>query len=214
MPEKPLNTSPAKSAVAATRIRGEHGHFIKKTPNSPNLLNVSENKTQNDETLIDVKVTNPLRRISAILEQIKRKQATVIDFKFTIPLVALPLFMLLAFSLGKTGATCGGNTQTKLGLLYILRTTSTQPSAGLFGQTKQILAKNLPFLASVLGTNQQSTENRTILIQRDNTALTIEKPNSVSLNAYHTRQVFVTGKVNTCEQTIEVDNESDVQLLP
>ncbi|MBI2442687.1 MAG: hypothetical protein HYV40_02120, partial [Candidatus Levybacteria bacterium] len=69
MPEKPLNTSPAKSAVAATRIRGEHGHFIKKTPNSPNLLNVSENKTQNDETLIDVKVTNPLRRISAILEQ-------------------------------------------------------------------------------------------------------------------------------------------------
>lgn len=210
MPEKPRIPSPAKAAVAVKRPRDENGHFIKS-----GILNVSENKTANDETLVDLKVTNPLRRITHILEQIRRRQSTVVDFKFTIPLIALPLFMLLAFSLGKAGGiACGDNVQTKLGLLYTLRTTSANHATGLFANTKQTIATNLPFLAPLLGQVEQPLTNRQILIQRDNTALTIENPHKVELTAYHTRQVFVTGKVNTCEQTIEVNDDSDVQLLP
>ncbi|MEN9407019.1 MAG: hypothetical protein RLZZ455_235 [Candidatus Parcubacteria bacterium] len=210
MPEKPRRIpSPAKAAVAVKRPRDENGHFIKSS-----LLNIAENKTANDETLVDVKVTNPLRKITQILQQIKHKQSTVVDFKFTIPLVALPLFMLLAFSLGKSGGVmCGGNTQTKLGLLYTLRTSDTPPQ-GIMAVTKRNLATNIPFLAPFLITNTDTTINRQILIQRDNTAITIENPNNIPLTTYNTRQVFVTGKVNTCESTISIDDEADVQLLP
>lgn len=214
--------SSAKAAVAAARVRGEHGHFIKKTsssPNSPNLpnhpklLHLEENKTQNDETLIDVKVTNPLRRISNILEQIKRRQATVIDFKFTIPLIALPVFMLVAFSLGKSGglAACGDNTQTKLGIIYMLKASAGAEDT-LFQKTLKILTPLISLISPTSLTNTQTS--RTILIQRDNTALTIENPKNLPLASYQTRQVFVTGKVNTCKNTIGVDNDSDVQLLP
>lgn len=209
MPEKPRTPSPVKAAIAVKRVRDANGHFIKSS-----LVNMQENKSANDETLVDVKVTNPLRRITQILEQIRRRQSTVVDFKFTIPLVALPLFMLLAFSLGKAGGvTCGGNTQTKIGLLYSLRTNDTNQT-GLFEKTKQTLTANLPFLAPLLTGNANPVINRQILIQRDNTAITIENPNNIQLTTYNTRQVFVTGKVNTCENTIEVDNESSVQLLP
>lgn len=218
MPEKPRTPSPMKAAIAVKRVRDANGHFIKS-----DLINVAENKTADDEALVDVKITNPLRKITAILRQIKNKQSTVVDFKFTIPLVALPLFMLLAFSLGKAGGVaCGGNTQTKIGLLYTLQASNTNQSTGLFTKTKQTVAANLPFLAPLLTTNesprgeagQRPTTNHQILIQRDNTAITIENPKNVQLTSYNTRQVFVTGKVNTCESTIEVQNDSDVQLLP
>ena len=210
MPEKPRTPSPAKAAVAVKRPRDENGHFIKS-----GLMSVQENKSANDETLVDVKVTNPLRRITQILEQIRRKQSTVVDLKFTIPLVALPLFMLLAFSLGKAGGvTCGGNTQTKMGLLYTLRATATNQQPGLFDQTKKTIATNFTFLTPLLGTNQTAPANRQILIQRDNTAFTIENPKNIPLTTYNTRQIFVTGNVNTCENTIKVVDEADVQLLP
>ncbi|MDP3941780.1 MAG: hypothetical protein Q8Q49_05750 [bacterium] len=211
MPEKPRIPSPAKAAVATHRPRDKNGHFIKSS-----LLNITENTSANDETLVDVKVTNPLRRIAAILQQIKNKQSTVVDFKFTIPLVALPLFMLLAFSLGKSGGvTCGGNTQTRIGLFYTLRATGNN-QAGIFDRTKQALATNIPFLAPVLAnaSGQKTSANRQILIQQGNSVLTVENPNNIDLSAYHTRQIFVTGRVNTCENTIEVDNDSSVQLLP
>jgi len=210
MPEKPRTPSPAKAAVAVKRIRDANGHFIKS-----DLINVQENKSANDETLVDVKVTNPLRRITQILEQIRRKQSTVVDLKFTIPLVALPLFMLLAFSLGKAGGvTCGGNTQTKLGLLYTLRAAGSTKQPGLFERTKQTVATNFTFLAPLLGNTQIAPANHQILIQRDNIAFTIENPKNIPLITYNTRQIFVTGKVNTCENTIMIENESDVQLLP
>lgn len=219
MPEKPRTTSPVKAIIAAKRPRDANGHFIKN-----NILSVDEESDPNDETLINLKVTNPLRRIIMILKDIKRRQATTIDLKFTIPLIALPVFMLIAFSLGKNSsvlAACGGNVQTKIGLLYTLQATdSNQP--GLFEKTKQTLTTNLPFLAPLLTTNYLpggSTSsgrqaNHQILIQRDNTAITIENPKNISLTTYNTRQVFVTGKVNTCENTIEVQNDSSVQLLP
>ena len=210
--EESLRRSQAKAEIAAKRKRDKHGHFIKS-----NLINVSEGNS-NDETLVDVKVTNPLRKITAILQQIKNKQSTVLDFKFTIPLVALPLFMLLAFSLGKSGGVaCGGNTQTRIGLLYALRATNDNPSSGLFENTKSAIAKNLSFLANLLTTNDLPAgrqANRQILIQQGNSVLTVKNPNNVDLTAYNTRQILVTGKVNTCENTIEVDNDSSVQLLP
>lgn len=212
MPDKPRTTSPVKAVIAAKRPRDANGHFIKN-----DILSVDENNDPDDETLINLKVSNPLHRIIMILKDIKRRQATTIDLKFTIPLIALPVFMIIAFSLGKNSsvlAACGGNIQTKIGLLYTLQATgSNQP--GLFEQAKQTVAANLPFLAPILTTNDQRlTTNHQILIQRDNTAITIENPKNIPLTTYNTRQVFVTGKVNTCENTIEVKNDSDVQLLP
>jgi hypothetical protein len=123
--------------------------------------------------------------------------------------------MLLAFGLGKSGAiSCGGNTQTRIGIFYTLRANATTRSDSFFPKTKTALADTFPFLKPVLGVKQPNPSARQILIQQGNNVLTVANPKTLDLTAYNTRQIFVTGKVNSCENTIEVENESSVQLLP
>lgn len=209
MPDKPRNPSPVKAIIAAKRLRDANGHFIKK-----GLLSIEENKNQKDETLIDVKVTNPLHRITMILQDIKRRQATTIDLKFTIPLIALPVFMLIAFSLGKNAsvlAACQGNTQTKIGVIYILKSIPATPQ-GLSAKISGFFSF-LPFFDKT-NTNQIQTVNRPILIQRDNSTMTLNNQSNVNLTPYQTRQVFATGIFNSCENTLTLQSADDVQLVP
>ena len=77
------------------------------------LINAEE--TDDAETLIDIKITNPLKRIQKLIEEIKEKQNTTFNLKMTIPLVALPIFIFAVFEFGKTRGRCQQYFTSKVG---------------------------------------------------------------------------------------------------
>lgn len=89
------------SQLAEERPRNEHGHFITLPDTQPthdkNILsrflhnNSNVSKIADDNTLIDVHIGNPLRRISQLLENIKKQKAFSFNIKGSLGLAGILL---------------------------------------------------------------------------------------------------------------------------
>src|SRR5258708_4459280 len=101
--------------AAATQPHDAHGQFapkdqVKETVSVSGALpaisaDLSKVPSENDD-LVDVKVHNPLHRITKLLQDIKSHQSTTVSMRFTIPLIALPIVLLVAFQLGRAQTNC------------------------------------------------------------------------------------------------------------
>jgi len=88
--------------VASKMQRDEHGHFAEKefSPSAPSnpsvtsalkkLISPTLSKTEDQDTLIDVHVSNPLKRIVELLQDIKKQKAFSFTLKGSLGLWVLP----------------------------------------------------------------------------------------------------------------------------
>src|SRR6185437_3893622 len=87
-----MTTHDKKSVIAEHKPRDDEGHFIHSSEATPlstakNIIEdviptkVTTAKTTDDSTLIDVHVGNPLRKITTLLEEIKKQKAFSFDIK-------------------------------------------------------------------------------------------------------------------------------------
>ena len=129
------------------RVRDEEGHFIplkndsppadsqptKPTDSSTNPLtsflhSQSSKSSSNDDTLVDVHVNNPLKRITQLLEDIKKEKAFSFNIKGSLGLTGVILVVTSFGILGGTQAFCNRGEQAHIGTLTVLTLPETKPA--------------------------------------------------------------------------------------
>ena len=164
---------------------------------------------KDDHTLIDVKVNNPLHRIAEILEEIKNHQSTTFDLKFTVPLVALPIFLLVAFQIGRVQITCAPQFSSKVGTLKLVSVMAPKSQPGLFS----VFSSIFPSLPQLLPQRDLELTTKALLIPSTGEPLTIlHDPNNTLLD-YADQQVVVTGNFSSCTGSITLDSPQNISVM-
>lgn len=199
--------------TASKPERDVHGRFLKKTTvhgksstgGTGNILSklVQTEKGTDDETLVDIKITNPLHRITQILQEIKDHQATTFSFRFTIPIIALPIFLLVAFQLGRSETRCSESFTTKAGTVKIVEVMIPQRRSWF-----EDLLSSVPFIQTPTDTLMKV--RRYLLLTPDNQTFTIEQKAGVMVAPFENQQVFLTGAYNPCSQVISLDSQQNI----
>lgn len=193
--------------------RDAHGRFLKKTTTqgkatisgTGNILSklVQTEKGTDDETLVDIKITNPLHRISQILQEIKDHQATTFSFRFTIPIIALPIFLLVAFQLGRSETRCTELFVTKAGTIKTVEMMIPQRISWF-----EDLVSVVPFIPTPTDTLMKV--RRSLLLTSDNQTITIAQKAGIMVGPFENQQVFLTGLYNPCSQVISLDSQQNI----
>lgn len=167
------------------------------------LIKTGESK--DDEALIDIKVTNPLHKIAQILQDIKNHQSTTVSLRFTIPLIALPIIILLAFQIGRSQTICSQGFQSKTGTIKNMYVQAPKED-GLF--------HFVPFnpIRRVYNQKDFIPAKRTVLISNNEETITVLANPNFDLAIFDNQRVVVTGNYSSCSQTITLDSAQNISL--
>lgn len=187
--------------VAAQMERDSAGHFLKKAEENVKDTfshlekNVQYNKNQDD--LLNVHVGNPLKRITDLLEEIKKQKAFAFTLKGSLGLAGVAIALSVFGFFGGSKILCDKGTQTQIGTVRVLNTmepeSSNIPLIGFF----------VDFLRNTLGT--QTTHNRIVLELEDTS--TIQLPlTKASPQTFKDQLVYTTGPYDSCSRVLKAQS--------
>ena len=212
--------SQKRSIQATTQQRDSNGHFIKSTTTAietkvnegKDILHqlVKTESSHDDTALVDVKVSNPLHKISQILEQIKAHQSTTFDLKFTIPLIALPIFLLAAFQLGRINTSCLQTFTSKTGTLHVLSVMAPVDTTPTIWQT---MFAYIPLIPQPVTKKDLVDIDQPVLFTNDGNTITIVTKYLSSLHKYNNQPVVISGYSSACTNTMTLDATENVEAL-
>lgn len=216
--------------VALKMERDEHGHFNKKAdqPSSPSAPSKSSNtsklaflksifptgtnfsKDADEDTLIDVHVNNPLKRIVELLQDIKKQKVFSFSLKGSLGLAGVALVLTGIGIFGGTEAFCTKGVQSHIGTIKILQTQEeiTETSIPILSQ--------IPLISQIAQTilpSQTISKNRIILVKSDNTTIHLIPSKYFSLAEFTNLLVVATGSYNSCSQTLNLKNPTDIEIF-
>jgi len=203
--------SEEKSEIASKRQRDAHGRFLPSPdaknpkPRSNPLTEflkdeTSIHKSQHDE-LIDIHVGNPLRKITELLEDIKRQKAFSFTLKGSLGVAGIAVVIGTFGIFGGTKAFCSKGIQTKIG---IVRTLSHEDI------TTSGLTKYIPFHKSL---TQNKMTQRTILITENGVFHLIARKNMDVEKMSSQFPYIVTGSLDSCTNSLQVQDSESIEAL-
>ena len=175
--------------------RDAHGRFVKKT-----VTVSTPTSTVNPEfekPILQVTVTNPLKKILYWLDQIRRKQTTTFAIKLSIPLIALPVIIFAAFQLGRSSAV----------LPFIKYQSSPTP-------TNLPSPSPVPYSRSgTLKIARTTNQIKYVLALKNGENVLLEIPQNIELTKYQNKQVLVTGYYNRQANVITLTEIAEIELF-
>ena len=177
----PKSDSEKKIEQEVKEIENTPSTHVKKSvediKTSDNILNhfpsIRIEKTTDDNTLVDVHVNNPLKKVIALLEEIKKQKAFSFTLKGSLGIMGVFLALSVFGIFGGGKLLCDKGLQTKVGELRVLQLTeeATDPDVPW---TKAMLQR-------LFGLNTAATRQRLILLTNNEppihvTTLLIHKP--------------------------------------
>jgi len=175
-------TTAAKKSSATDSSRDSAGRFIKSV-----ISSVS------DDTLIDIHVNNPLRKIVALLQDIKAQKAFSFSFKGSIGLLGVIVIAASAGIFGSNKILCDKGIQSLTGTIKILQVSDESSTHPLRNEITSLLGLGKPKAVTTLS-------KRTLLITSSGTVhLTSGAQISSDLLGV---PVVITGKYNSCNQEL------------
>src|SRR3989338_3621357 len=93
--------------------------------------NTSVSKTKDDSTLLEIHIVNPLRKITQLLEEIKKQKVFSFTLKGSLGIMGVALALSVFGIFGGSKMLCDKGVQTKLGTLKILAVPENEPSIPL-----------------------------------------------------------------------------------
>ena len=163
---------------------------------------------EDDSTLIDIKVTNPLKRIYELLQDIKKHQSTTFSLRFTIPLIALPIFLLVAFQLGRGSYVCTQDFTSKKGVIKITKVDIPVEQNGLFTQLWRTL--RAPAISST--TSSYITEDRLLLDTQLGDIIHILANKSIDMAYFQDQTVIVSGIYSSCTNVLTLNSQKNIVI--
>lgn len=167
-------------------------------------------KDADEDTLIDVHVNNPLKRIVDLLQDIKRQKVFSFSLKGSLGLAGVALVLTGIGVFGGSQAFCTKGIQSHIGTIKVLQTQEevTQSSIPIVSQIpliSQIAQKVLP--------SQTISRNRVILVKSDNTTIHLIPSRNFSLAEFTNLPVIATGDYNSCSQTLSLKDKNDIEIF-
>lgn len=202
-----------KHHLASSRIlRDERGRFIRSIPQSPEpktssfldrlFKRTSVQKTLDDETLIDVHIGNPLRRITRILEEIKQQKAFSFNIKGSIGVAGVAAVLGTAGFFGGFNALCNKGVQSEIGLVRTLNfEQNSKEDVFIVSQVKDFLGMN----------TSKPLRKRTLLIKSGTSAINLLTAFETQLDFYNNKQVIATGNYNSCQNTLKLTSKNSIE---
>lgn len=222
------------------KSRDANGRFIKKgTPaedtvkteistSGPEIIPAkSTGKDSLDEPLISVTVQNPLKKLLHWLDQVRRKQTTTFNFKISIPLIALPIFIVVIgsaftafFNLGKL--TAQKDMSFKPTPMPILITQAPQPvlisRIGIIKATYQVspslLIEGENSSASSSSVTPTQIPSRYVLVTGTTQITFLTSTSNTNFGSYLNQRVLVTGLFDKETNILKINKSSDIEILP
>ncbi len=203
-------TREKKSDIAKERPRDEDGHFLsdeeieeqKNQPTNP-LSRFLHKETAvhkgTDDELIDIHIGNPLRRITDLLEQIKRQKAFSFTLKGSLGLMGVALVAGTFSILGGSKILCDKGVQTKIGEV---RELTYKENSDL------TLLHYIPFIESFLPDRRIP---RKILVDNSGKVIHLVAKNDVDFLIAHSSNKILTGNFDSCADTLTVDQQTAVE---
>lgn len=169
---------------------------------------VSIDHKVDDNTLLDVHLGNPLRRIQALLEDIKSQKAFSFTLKGSLGIAGIALVITTFGIFGGTQAFCSKGTQSEIGTLKVLDV--AVPHAVPFIPSQVVSAWE-----ALTGQEDTKTHQRLVLIKQDQSVLQVIRSQAVALSeADYASPVIVTGDYDSCSQTLSLKDAHAVQSYP
>lgn len=199
--------------VASSIPRDSEGHFIHvehpqnensetsrhTNPISQFLHDETAIHKSNHDELIDIHVGNPLRRITQLLEEIKRQKAFSFTLKGSLGIMGVALALGTFGIFGGTKALCDKGVQTKIGMIRTL--TYQEEKAVSF-------LNDIPVLNMLF---KKPTTNRTILLEPNNNVIHVVLKKYVTLPVDLQRPILTTGSYDSCSNTLTVETPDALQ---
>lgn len=193
--EKPLKTPP-----------------VAKTPTSPSLTKIltgkaKVSKTLDDNTLLDVHVGNPLRKITELLEEIKKQKAFSFTLRGSLGIMGVVLtFSLLGF-FGTTHALCDKGIQTHIGRVRMLQVTDAEPD-NLVTKVQQTMT----FYSKYFYPPEQTAPRyRYILETPTHETIHLARGRDVTLSSFKSQAVYVTGPFDSCSREMTLETPQSIE---
>ncbi len=178
--------------------RDENGRFVslkaKTSVSGPQDVKVNP---QFEKPILQVTVTNPLKKILYWLDQIRKKQTTTFAIKLSIPLIALPVIIFAAFQVGRSS----------LVIPFLQNPTPTpvvKPSP------------NPPVPYSRSGTlkiAKTGSQTKYVLALKNGENVLLEVPQDIQLTKYQNKLVLVTGIYNRQSNVITVTEIAEIEVI-
>lgn len=164
---------------------------------------VKISRTDDEDTLINVHVHNPLKKITKLLEEIKKQKAFSFSIKGSLGIAGIALVITSFGIFGGTKAFCTRGSQTFMGSLYILSYENKQRSPYPFiDQLKVWLLNEKP-----------ERVKRMIVLRPDSTILHLQQFTEKEAKPYMNRRVFVTGDYDACSEIVTITEPNAVQYI-
>ncbi len=168
---------------------------------------VSVEHDHDDDTLIDVKLANPLRRITQLLEEIKKQKAFSFTLKGSLGVAGIVMVVTTFGIFGGTRAFCSKGTQSHIGTLRQLELKE--------GADRSVIVERVMVIWDTITGNdfQRRSRNRMILIKDNGDVIAVsERIVNLSLPAFRL-PVVVTGDFDSCSQTLTLKDSNGVEQL-
>jgi len=162
--------------------RDEFGHFLK------------VGKEDDDKTLVDVKVNNPLHKIVELLQEIKNQKAFSFSIKGSVGIIGVGAVLVVTGIFGGNKILCDKGVQTKIGQVRVLSFIQTTEVNPLKNKVLTLLGR--PY--------QSTTTNLIILIDGNQNTIQLTSNSQSYLVGLAGHDVVATGNFNSCIQELKV----------
>jgi len=173
-----------------------------KTKKDPigNFFSQNVHYTKKKDDLLDIHIGNPLRKITQLLEEIKKQKAFSFTLKGSLGIagVALAIGIFGVFGGGKM--LCEKGVQSHIGIVRVL-------------QIEESNSLEIPVLSRFLNYfYPQDIHKRVVLIKNDTTAITIPYTPLIDFNDVAAYTVVATGEYDTCSQTLHLKDKKGIEI--
>jgi hypothetical protein len=206
----PFNTE-KRSKEAQKRPRDANGHFIPLKPKvkvsgQANLLSklIDTDGNPDSDSMMGVYFRNPFKKMIEILDDIRKKQSTRVNLSLTIPLIALPVVLVLAFQFGRYQTECQTHFSTQIGTLQNISVVKkVAPDHWFLNALSKIPYIGEPYI-------QQKTFKEAVLINPQNETILIDNEVNADLNPFNQSKVIVFGDYNACSHSLTLDSPQNI----
>lgn len=229
MPEEE-NKSELKSEIAKAKPRDEEGHFVHAEPPNSNpshssnpsnpltqFLGEHTHYSKSKDDLLDIHVGNPLRRITNILEEIRKQKAFSFTLKGSLGIMGVFLALSVFGIFGGGKILCDRGIQSEIGTIKTLQVLDSDPST----------IPMLSFIIDYFAPKQM--HNRTVLVKDNATVIRLPYSRNIDMTKFvnypvypeftprvhseeQSRRVIATGNYDSCSQTLSVNDPSAIEI--
>lgn len=187
--------------------RDSHGRFVKETHENvvEGLLKESVHYSKTQDDLLDIHVGNPLRRITQVLEEIKKQKAFSFTLRGSLGVMGVALVLGTFGVFGGEKMLCNKGMQSKIGMVKVLQASDIEKS-DLF-----LVGNIVDWMGTFSG--KTKTRPRILLIERDGGTVSLPYTSKVDIESYSNQGVIATGDYDSCSETLKVTSTTGIETV-